>query len=135
MIFCYHDLPEQANPSRSITRKVLQIRQYYLGLALRGSCQAALSRVCKPQVGCSIPLGSSWVKTCSSPLLRNQPKSELAIHRGLPPSYFDDLIKRLSMVLAASFKVVKPCVLAGGLELIIGYCAFMSATLELQVLC
>ena len=30
---------------------VLPIRQFYLGLALRGSCQAALQRFCKPQVG------------------------------------------------------------------------------------
>jgi hypothetical protein len=43
-------LPEQAKPSRSIMRMVLPIRQFYLGLALRGSCQAVLNRVCKPQV-------------------------------------------------------------------------------------
>jgi len=30
---------------------VLSIRQFYLGLALGGSCQIGLSRVCKPRVG------------------------------------------------------------------------------------
>jgi len=30
---------------------VLPIRQFYLGLALRGSCKIGLSRVCIPQVG------------------------------------------------------------------------------------
>ena len=29
---------------------VRPIRQFYLGLALRGSCQIGLNRVCKPQV-------------------------------------------------------------------------------------
>ena len=44
-------LPEQAKPSRSMKRMVLPIRQFYLDLARRGSCQAALHRVSKPQVG------------------------------------------------------------------------------------
>jgi len=56
-------LPEQANPSRSIKRMALRIHQFFLLLARRGSCQAALNRVCKPQAGGSIPLASSWVKT------------------------------------------------------------------------
>ena len=30
---------------------VLQALQFFLGLALRGSCQIGLNRVCKPQVG------------------------------------------------------------------------------------
>ena len=30
---------------------VLPTRRFFLGLALRGCCQAALNRVCKPQVG------------------------------------------------------------------------------------
>jgi hypothetical protein len=42
-------LPEQATPSRSIKRMVLPIRQFYIGLGLRGSCQSALHRVCKPR--------------------------------------------------------------------------------------
>jgi hypothetical protein len=55
-------LPEQAKPSQSIKRMALPICQFYLGLARRGSCQAALNQVCKPQVGGSIPLASSWIK-------------------------------------------------------------------------
>ena len=43
-------LPEQANPSRSIKRAVLLTRQFFFVLALRGSCQIDLSRVCKPQL-------------------------------------------------------------------------------------
>ena len=49
-------LPEQANPSRSIKRMILRNLQISLGLALRGSCQAALNRVCKPQVGQAVLL-------------------------------------------------------------------------------
>jgi hypothetical protein len=49
-------LPKQAKPSRSIKRIVLPIRQFFLGLALGGSCQAALHRVCKPQVGQAVLL-------------------------------------------------------------------------------
>lgn len=52
-------LPEQDKPGQPITRMVLPIRQFFLGLALRGSCQIGLSRVCKPQVEGSIPLASS----------------------------------------------------------------------------
>ena len=43
-------LLEQANPSRSIKGMVVQIRQFSIGLALHGCCQAALNRVCKPPV-------------------------------------------------------------------------------------
>ena len=42
-------------------RMVLPIRQFYLGLALRGSCQVGLIQFLKPQVGGSIPLTSTWV--------------------------------------------------------------------------
>jgi hypothetical protein len=66
-------LPEQAKPSRSIKRMVLPIRQFYLGLAHRGSCQAALHRVCKPQVGGSIPLANS---TFLNQLARTSNRSE-----------------------------------------------------------
>ena len=38
---------------------VLPILHFYLELARRGFCQAALSRACKPQVGGSIPLANS----------------------------------------------------------------------------
>ena len=101
-------LPEQAKPGRSITRMVLPIRQFFLGLALRGSCQIGLSRVCKPQVGGSIPLASSWIKTCSFP--------QISFFEDSPPSYFDGPNQ------AAIIKVVKPCVLAGCLKLILGFC-------------
>jgi hypothetical protein len=43
-------LPEQPKLSRSIKRMVLPIRQFYLGLDQRGSCQIGLSRFSKPQV-------------------------------------------------------------------------------------
>src|SRR5438309_12075460 len=52
---CYHALPEQTKPSRSITKMVLLIHQFYLGLAMRGSCQIGLHRVWKPHVEGLIP--------------------------------------------------------------------------------
>lgn len=43
-------LPEQAKLARSIMRMVLPIRQFYLVLAGRGSCQVGLVQFRKPQV-------------------------------------------------------------------------------------
>ena len=47
----------------------LPILYFFLGLALRGCCQAALNRVCKPQVEGSIPPASSNLASLTTMLV------------------------------------------------------------------
>jgi len=61
---------------------VLPIRQFYLGLAHHGFCQAALHRVCKPQVEGSFPLASSWIIDYGSCVLHLRSKRIGAIPWG-----------------------------------------------------
>ena len=54
---------------------VLPIRQFYLGLALRGSCQAALQRFCKPQVGQAV-LPTARIERAPSERARSASKKD-----------------------------------------------------------